>query len=73
VAGEGSLVEYARELVLRRVEGSRRRVWLEIIGDVPADDGAGLDVIRKTGQSLQGGPIAISWGDFEKLARRLVG
>jgi hypothetical protein len=59
----------------RDAEAAERWPWvtdIEVIGDVPADDGVGLDVIGKTGQSLQGGPIAISRGDFETLAQALV-
>jgi PLD-like domain len=59
----------------RDAEAAERWPWvtnIEVIGDVPADDGVGLDVSGKTGQSLQGGPIAISRGDFETLARALV-
>jgi hypothetical protein len=58
----------------RDEEAVDRWPWVthvEIVGDVPADDGVGLDEIGKTGQSLQGGPIAISRGDFEKLARKI--
>jgi hypothetical protein len=60
----------------RDPEAVERWPWvthIEILGDVPADDGVGLGVIGKTGQSLQGGPIAITRADFEKLARELVG
>jgi bifunctional DNA-binding transcriptional regulator/antitoxin component of YhaV-PrlF toxin-antitoxin module len=56
-------------------EAVERWPWvthLEIVGDVPADDGVGLDVIGKTGQSLQGGPIEIPRDDFVTLARELV-
>ncbi|HJZ38563.1 MAG TPA: phospholipase D-like domain-containing protein [Solirubrobacterales bacterium] len=59
----------------RDAEAAERWPWvteIEVIGDVPADDGVGLDVIGKTGQSLQGGPIAISRGDFETLAQALI-
>jgi hypothetical protein len=59
----------------RDAEAVERWPWvthIEVIGDVPADDGVPLDVIGKTGQSLQGGPLEIAGEDFEKLAWKLV-
>jgi hypothetical protein len=43
---------------------------LEIVADVPADDGVGLNVIGKDGRSTQSGPIHITRAEFEELARR---
>jgi PLD-like domain len=44
---------------------------LEIVADVPADDGVGLEVIGKDGRSTQSGPIHITRDQFVELARRL--
>jgi hypothetical protein len=60
----------------RDAAAAKRWPWvtrIEIVADVPADDGVGLDAIGKTGRSLQGGPLEISRKDFEKLAKKLVG
>ncbi len=60
----------------RDAEAADRWPWvteIEVIGDVPPDQGVGLNVIGKVGQSLQGGPLSITRSQFEKLAKGLVG
>ncbi|HEY5334218.1 MAG TPA: phospholipase D-like domain-containing protein [Solirubrobacterales bacterium] len=57
------------------VDAVERWPWvtdLDIVADVPADDGVGLEVIGKDGRSTQSGPIHITRAQFEELASRLV-
>ena len=60
----------------RDAEAAERWPWvtrIEVIGDVPADDGVGLDPIDMSPYSLQHGPREITRDEFEALAGRLVG
>jgi hypothetical protein len=63
-----------QEAFLRRerdAEAAKRWPWvtkIEVVGDVPADEGAPLGVINTTGNSLQVGPREITREEFEKLA-----
>jgi PLD-like domain len=59
----------------RDAEAAERWPWvtrIEVIGDVPADDGVGLDLIDMSAYSLQNGPREITRDEFETLAGRLV-
>jgi hypothetical protein len=52
-------------------EAAKRWPWvtnIEVVGEVPADEGASLGLINSTGSSLQVGPREITRDEFEKLA-----
>lgn len=59
----------------RDIDAVKRWPWvtdIEIVADVPADDGVGLAAIGKDGRSMQSGPISITRAQFEELAKGLV-